>query len=401
MPRVKHIARKGKKVVQEGEGSQSSCVDIASQFGAPFPIFTNEEGVRYVSLLDRSIVSCRFLNFSILDTLQIRTKIDGMLNKLGWTRFANTQFRTYRELVLEFYTTLHICDKGTTKLTCRLLGREFSIDYDVMSQAFGFPKGGLQSPPPQFRPDDMWNFLSGEDRFLGSTKTPNGLILDHSYLILHKFMCHAIFGKLEGNKVSRQELFLLWCLRANKKVSTTTFIFQNLVYVLKHPKTTLSMGHIVTGLAVHFGVFDPSRTDLTLVHIGDLSLDLLIRAEIVTDKMQLRNPSTRKCFTLRRGDRVSFPIAADNDEEDDDNNESGDAAFAQSSGQGSEVVGWQQILQRLDTIDANNRRMEDKLDVMDARLRNVEKRQVSHSYKLMKYFEHSGFHISSPPSSPP
>ena len=96
----------------------------------------------------------------------------------------------------------------------------------------------------------MWKFLFGEDRFLGSTKTPNGLILDHSYLILHKFICHAIFGKLEGNKASRQELLLLWCLRANKKVSTTTFIFQNLVYVLKHPKITLSMGNIATGLAV-------------------------------------------------------------------------------------------------------------------------------------------------------
>ena len=127
------------------------------------------------------------------------------------------------------------------------------------------------------------------------------------------------------------------------------------------------MGHIVTGLAVHFGIFDPSRTNLTLVHIGDLSLDLLIQAEIIMDKMQLRNPSTRKCFTLRRGDRVNFPIATDNNDEDDDNNESGDAAFAQSSGEGSEVVGWQQILQRLDAIDATNRRLEGKLDVMDAR----------------------------------
>ena len=66
-----------------------------------------------------------------------------MLNKLGWTRFANAQLDTFKELILEFYATLRVCDKETTKLTYRWLGQEFAIDYNVMSQAFGFPKGGL------------------------------------------------------------------------------------------------------------------------------------------------------------------------------------------------------------------------------------------------------------------
>ena len=52
----------------------------------------------------------------------------------------------------------------------------------------------------------------------------NGLIKDHSYLIMHKFMSHIIFGRKDSTKVSPYELFVLWCLKTNTKVCSTYFV---------------------------------------------------------------------------------------------------------------------------------------------------------------------------------
>ena len=95
---------------------------------------------------------------------------------------------------------LHLIDKSEKKLEFRLFGEDYHVNYDIMHQVFGFPKSGIYQPLKNYDLKIFWHQISGQDDFRGAHMAPNGLIIDHRYLIIHKFMCHAILGKLKGIK---------------------------------------------------------------------------------------------------------------------------------------------------------------------------------------------------------
>ena len=49
----------------------------------------------------------------------------------------------YRELTLEFYTTLKLLDQGHKKFECRLNRKLIIINYDTMLAVFGSQKEGF------------------------------------------------------------------------------------------------------------------------------------------------------------------------------------------------------------------------------------------------------------------
>ena len=73
---------------------------------------------------------------------------------------------------------------------------------------------------------------------------------------MHKFMSHTIFGRKDITRVSPNELFVLWCLKTSTKVCSTYFILCSMWRVVQARKLLLSMGHIVTGLALYFAPFE-------------------------------------------------------------------------------------------------------------------------------------------------
>ena len=60
----------------------------------------------------------------------------------------------------------------------------------------------------------------------------SGLIRDPAYLLLHKFMAHNSFGKQDSSRVSKDELFMLWCMHTNNKVSSAHFVVQSIWRVM-------------------------------------------------------------------------------------------------------------------------------------------------------------------------
>ena len=89
------------------------------------------------------------------------------------------------------------------------MGKTHQVDYDVMFRVFGFRKTGLCEPSSDFSVQNFWQELTGGVRYLGGHLSPNGLIVNHRYLIMHKFIAHVIFEKHESNKITHHELFIL------------------------------------------------------------------------------------------------------------------------------------------------------------------------------------------------
>lgn len=67
-------ARASKDLSNNGKEKMSSneVRDISSQFGAPFPNYTEEEGEKYVSLTKRHFANPRYFDYDRLEKLGLR-----------------------------------------------------------------------------------------------------------------------------------------------------------------------------------------------------------------------------------------------------------------------------------------------------------------------------------------
>ena len=93
---------------------------------------------------------------------------------------------------------------------------------------FGFFNEELYHPSIDFNMHDFWSEITRDHRFSERESMSSRLIRNHSYLLMHKLMFHFIFGTQDNTKVSHNELFILWCLYINTRVSSTYFVFQRM-----------------------------------------------------------------------------------------------------------------------------------------------------------------------------
>ena len=121
----------------------------------------------------------------------------------------------------------------------------------------------------------------------------SGLIKDHSYLIMHKFMSHIIFERKDSTRDSPDELFMLWCLKTNTKVYSTYFVLCSMWRVVQARKALLSMGHIITGLAMYFTSFELDKHQLEPLEVESLDEDYIVRAEITMKFNEFHDVTSR------------------------------------------------------------------------------------------------------------
>ena len=140
------------------------------------------------------------------------------------TKIQNKKLDPAYEIYMALYQQLVSYEEDTYMFSCRFLGREFHVDYDLMSHVFGFPKGGLTLPPKYFDMLAFWRKISEDNSFHKRDMMVSGLIRDHAYLLMHKFIAHNIFRKQDSSRVSKDEPFMLWCMHTNTKISIAHFV---------------------------------------------------------------------------------------------------------------------------------------------------------------------------------
>ena len=121
-----------------------------------------------------------------------------------------------------------------------------------MTEIFSFYEGGICYPPPEFNMIGFWAEITKWNRISHGDTMISMLIDSHSYLLMHKFITHTICGRNDSTKVMPDELFLIWYMSTNRRVNSAYFVFRSMWHVVQGRKALISMGHIVTGLAIHF-----------------------------------------------------------------------------------------------------------------------------------------------------
>ena len=379
MPRSKTPAVKtsdGRRKGKELAVVEEEPPDLASQFGASFPIYSAQEGKLFRIYNSKEIVVPRYFDFHSLEQLGIKDKIMTMSKKMGWDAFISCQYATYDDLTVEFYSTLQLDPNDSTVIRFRLRGSHCYLNDDVLSAIFRVPKGKEMTKHPSFNSAVFWKQLTGFEEF-NVHNAPNGLIRDHCLLLLHKFFSHTVFGKSESNKCSRQDLFLLWCVKNRKPVSLPYYIRHSLEDHFSRKITALTFGFLATAAAEHFEI---DVSGLSKCTNDFLDIAHLRRAEIVTfPDVRLRDPRTRRCFKTRNPNPTP-PASEDED---------GDETATEDS-----QAGWQTVLTKLEENSA-------QLASMSHQIHELSKNQRSHQKRLLKFFAISGVAVPSPTPSPP
>ena len=101
----------------------------------------------------------------------------------------------------------------------------------------------------------------------------------------------VIFNKTEFNRVSAQEMFLMWCIHNKKQVCWTYWIFNQLLACAPKKDAMLTHGHVITIVAKAFNV-DLSNFTRT-VECSYFTKQAFVHGEIVDSAFQLIPAKTR------------------------------------------------------------------------------------------------------------
>ena len=379
--------------------------DLTQTYKAPFPIHTHEEGSSYTTIKFREIISCKYIPTPLLNDVGMLDSFDQMMTQCGLKKFVSMHEDTYIDLLTEFYTTL---DNSTNSqvLEFRLLGKQHQLTYSSMQRVFGFKKGGLCDPPPNFNVNEFWTLMTDLQTPFQPKKGKTMFIKDLKYWLLHKVLACVIFNKTEFNKVSSQELFLMWCVHNKKQVSWTYWLFNQLLACATKKDALLTHGHVVTIIAKSLNV---DLTNLArTVKCSFFTKQAFVRGEMLDSSLKLIPAHTRSCW---RGHAPPQSVEKSSSEDGAELNLeeppiaphytpfSGDVPLLtypiqSAPGSSSDYPPiWDQILQ-------NQVAMQNQLNEMAFYQKQQARRQRKMEYKMAQYFAKSGYNIESPPSTP-
>ena len=119
-------------------------------------------------------------------------------------------------------------------------------------------------------------------------------IKDLKYWLLHKVLACVIFHKTEFNRVSAQELFLMWCIHNKKQVCWTYWMFNQLLACASRKDAPLTHGHLITIIAKALNVNLDNYT--RFVEHSYFTKQAFIRGEIVDAAFRLIPPHSHSCW---------------------------------------------------------------------------------------------------------
>ena len=223
------------------------------------------------------------------------------------------------------------------------------------------------------------------------------------YWLLHKVLACVVFHKSESNRISTQEMFLMWCIHYKKPICWTYWIFNQLLSCAPRKEAPLTHGHVITIIAKALNInFDAYTRKVDCSYFTNHAF---IRGEVVDARFHFIPTRSCSCWHGLAGSSrvVESPPAYQTESEHEEDlpqyQHFGDVpllTYPLQSAPGSSSDHppiWDQILN-------NQIAMQNQLNDMEFQNKQLARRQRKMEYKLNQYFAHSGYPIESPPTTP-
>ncbi|XP_050901105.1 uncharacterized protein LOC127107822 [Lathyrus oleraceus] len=224
---------------------------------------------RFKALTQREMTITLYPNEHTMTKLGIRDSVMFLINQLGWDTFAiKRKFSSITRLTLEFLSSLvylpnHGMGFNKGLITFRLFDKDYRYTYREMAELLGCPNG-----PDTFtitqedilvdnKLDLFWCSITGNNH-LEPDLMQSENIHNPAIRYFHKILAHTLFGKEKNiTVVSKDELFIMYCVSQTRPVNAATFMIANLCRITQEDYRPISVGGLVTMITHAMGLHYP------------------------------------------------------------------------------------------------------------------------------------------------
>ena len=170
-----------------------------------------------------------------------------------------------------------------------MLGHTYQVNPTFMKNVFGFTKDGVHKMSNDFTARHFWEFLTDLPPTFDAKKGSAIFIKYHKYWLLHKMLACLIFGKSEGNRVSIQELFLIWCVLEKKPICWPHWILNQMFDCSNHSTSPLTHDHVITQIALAFNVSQSLLSSMRCVRLIHFTKQAFTYGEVIDTNFNLKH----------------------------------------------------------------------------------------------------------------
>lgn len=211
----------------------------------------------YATVFQREVARTKYPDGHTIATLGLGESINLMFNQLGWKSFTRKKLSTCHKLTLEFLKSfLYDPNQGRGfnrgRVSFRSFGYTYNFNHREMDDLLGLPNGPdvftiTQEDASMTRElDYLWTKISGDTRTEPDSRH-SSQIHNPAICYFHMVLAYTLFGKPESNTiVSRDELFILFCVFHSMPVNVETFMLANLDRIAHATHGSILIGGQVT-----------------------------------------------------------------------------------------------------------------------------------------------------------
>uniref|UniRef100_A0A803M3C3 Arabidopsis retrotransposon Orf1 C-terminal domain-containing protein n=1 Tax=Chenopodium quinoa TaxID=63459 RepID=A0A803M3C3_CHEQI len=222
---------------------------------------------KYEQLFRRGIVATRYGDLDVLTALHIEDDVRWLLDNVGLGNLLMTKLPTSQRATLEFLSSLKVNffsnpSSGETKITFRLFKNNHTWTLDELNLALGLHVDGSRMTPTRWDVDGFWRILSGEGRY--NSKGSSITSARHPAMCYTlKFFSNTIFGRQEGSRVRKDELYMLHHMLHAEPINVGAFLIQQLQHVANNNTTggKIVQGGFITRIATYLGYNEDIKKD--------------------------------------------------------------------------------------------------------------------------------------------
>ncbi|KAL2895250.1 Thiazole synthase [Bienertia sinuspersici] len=214
---------------------------------------------KYEMLFRRGVVATKYCDIDTLKTLRIEEDVRWLFDNIGLENLLMNKTPTSMRATLEFLSSLKVHmfpnpSSGGSSITFRLFNEDHTWTLEKFNGALGIPIGGPRVTPQHWNEKELWRTISAELDY--DPKRSSVTSIRHPALrYVFKVFSNTIFGRQEGSKVRKDEIFMLHHMLHATPIDTGAFLIHQLQSTANNVNTggKIVQGGFITRIATYLG----------------------------------------------------------------------------------------------------------------------------------------------------
>ncbi|KAL2929180.1 DNA-directed RNA polymerase subunit beta [Bienertia sinuspersici] len=210
-------------------------------------------------LFRRGVVATKYCDIDALKTLRIEEDVRWLFDNIGLGNLLTTKTPTSTRATLELLSSLKVHmfpnpSSGGSSITFRLFNEDHTWTLEKLNEALGIPIGGPRVTPQHWNEKELWRTISVELDY--DSKRSFVTCIRHPALrYVFKVFSNTIFGRQEGSKVRKDEIFMLHHMLHATPIDTGAFFIHQLQSTANNVNTggKIVQGGFITRIATYLG----------------------------------------------------------------------------------------------------------------------------------------------------